>query len=103
MRLFGGRKGKRLIEKAKGHTMDMILVFCAVCLIVYTVINLYMFYQFQQEPSTLTTCVYAALTGECGIMGWIKTTKLKHQQTQEHPEQVNEESPPHDNIDDSVG
>ena len=26
-------------------------------------------------PDTLVTCVFASLAGECGIMGWIKTSK----------------------------
>lgn len=30
-------------------------------------------------PDTLITCVFATLGGECGILGWIKTTKEKKQ------------------------
>ena len=29
-------------------------------------------------PDTLVNCVFAALAGECGIMGWIKTSKEKN-------------------------
>lgn len=30
-------------------------------------------------PDTLCQCVFALLGGECGVMGWIKTTKDKQQ------------------------
>lgn len=29
------------------------------------------------EPSTLITCVFAILGLECGVLGWIKSTKIK--------------------------
>lgn len=29
-------------------------------------------------PDTLVNCVFVALAGECGIMGWIKTSKEKN-------------------------
>ncbi|MFR2116015.1 MAG: hypothetical protein ACLS45_01845 [Subdoligranulum sp.] len=31
-------------------------------------------------PDTLITCVYATLGGECGVMGWIKTTKDRNRE-----------------------
>lgn len=31
-------------------------------------------------PDTLITCVFATLGGECGIMGWIKTTKDRNRE-----------------------
>ena len=29
-------------------------------------------------PDTLCTCVFSVCGGECGVMGWIKTTKDRH-------------------------
>lgn len=86
--LFGNR-GKRLPPKKKIKTMNIILVIVAIILIVYTIVALWMFYMFQQEPTTLTTCIFTALAGECGIMGWIKTAKVKHQQKLEQSEEDN--------------
>ena len=37
-----------------------------------------LFEKYGSVPDTLITCVFAALAGECGIMGWIKTTKEKN-------------------------
>lgn len=36
-------------------------------------------YPFGFIPDTLCQCVFALLGGECGVMGWIKTTKDKQQ------------------------
>lgn len=57
--------GKRTQAKTKGRkkrmgTMDFILLIVFLCL-------------------TVITCVFATLGGECGILGWIKTTKEKKQ------------------------
>ena len=54
--------GKRTQAKAKGRKkrMGTITVYGSV-------------------PDTLITCVFATLGGECGILGWIKTTKEKKQ------------------------
>lgn len=31
-----------------------------------------------KDPDTLCTCVFSVCGGECGVMGWIKTTKDRH-------------------------
>ena len=55
--------------------MDVILVIVGICLVVFTVIMVILFQTYGAIPDTLCTCVFAALGGECGIMGWIKTSK----------------------------
>ena len=55
--------------------MDVILVIVGICLVVFTVVMICTFREYGSVPDTLVTCVFAALGGECGIMGWIKTSK----------------------------
>lgn len=57
--------------------MDIILVVMAVLLVAFTLKMILVFEQTGAIPDTLCTCVFAALGGECGVMGWIKTTKDK--------------------------
>lgn len=64
--------------KKKLGTMDKILVFIAVVLLVFVVIMLWMYYSTGGIPDTLCTCVFAICGGECGVMGWIKTNKERH-------------------------
>lgn len=65
------------MKKKSIGTMNIVLIVVAVLLIVFTISMLAMFYLYQCIPDTLCTCVFAALGGECGIMGWIRTTKDK--------------------------
>lgn len=63
----------------KPKTMDVVLVFIAVALVVFTAVMIGLFKEQGAIPDTLCTCVFAALGGECGAMAWIKTTKEKKQ------------------------
>lgn len=65
-------------QKKEIRTMDLILVIVGLLLISFTVSMILIFRKYGSVPDTLITCVFAALAGECGIMGWIKTTKEKH-------------------------
>ena len=56
-------------------TMDLILVIIGVLTIVFTITMIWLFYTRYAVPDTLITCFFAAVTGECGFMGWIKTSK----------------------------
>lgn len=56
-------------------TMNLILIIMFLCLTSFTITMIWLFTMFGSVPDTLITCVFAALAGECGIMGWIKTTK----------------------------
>ena len=55
--------------------MDVILVIVGLCLAAFTVAMIVLFQIYGAIPDTLCTCVFAALGGECGVMGWIKTSK----------------------------
>lgn len=71
------RNGKRV------GVMDLILVIMAIVLICYTVANLIIFVRIGSEPSTLTTCIFAACTGELGVMGWIKSNKDRQREKED--------------------
>lgn len=61
-------------------TMNVILVIVGVCLLVFTVYMIELYKLYGAVPDTLVTCVFACLGGECGVMGWIKTSKDKRQE-----------------------
>ena len=66
--------------KKKGiKTMDLILVIIGVSLVWFTHRMLTLYETTGGIPDTLCQCVFALLGGECGVMGWIKTTKDKQQ------------------------
>ena len=60
---------------ARFGTMNLILVIIGVTLLVFTVSMIHLFKVYGAIPDTLVTCVFATLGGECGVMGWIKTSK----------------------------
>lgn len=70
---MGNRKEPR--KKKSLGTMDIILIIVFAALIIFTVEMIKEFRLYGSIPDTLCTCVFACLGGECGIMGWIKTTK----------------------------
>ena len=58
----------RLKYKRSPGVMNIVLLIAAI-LLAYGAI-----------PDTLVNCVFLALTGEAGIMGWIKTRKEKYRE-----------------------
>ena len=62
-------------EKRSIKVMNLILVIVGISLLVFTIVMIQIFQMYGSVPDTLVICVYATLGGECGIMGWIKTTK----------------------------
>ena len=66
--------------KRKIGVMDIILIFIAVTLIVFTVVMIRTFWLYGAIPDTLCTCVFAVLGTECGAMAWIKTTKDRYRE-----------------------
>lgn len=63
------------MKKKQIKTMDVILAVIAVFLFLFIVAMVALYYITGAIPDTLCTCVFAACGGECGVMGWIKTTK----------------------------
>ena len=85
-------KGKKNVR-----TMDVILAVIAVFLLLFIVVMVWLYYRTGAIPDTLCTCVFAACGGECGVMGWIKTTKERQRERsfeledREHEEQSKKE------------
>jgi len=63
--------------------MDVILVIMAIFLFLFILAMLCLFCRMGSIPDTLCSCVFAICGGECGVMGWIKTTKEKKRERQE--------------------
>ena len=72
--------GYKKTPKRKIGVMDIILIFIAVTLIVFTVVMIRTFWLYGAIPDTLCTCVFAVLGTECGAMAWIKTTKERYKE-----------------------
>ena len=60
-------------------TLDLVLIVVAILTIIFTVTMIIIFCQYNMIPDTLVTCWFACIGGECGICGWIKTTKERNQ------------------------
>lgn len=58
--------------------MDVILVILAIFLLVFVIAMITIYIRTGGIPDTLCTCVFSVCGGECGVMGWIKTTKDRH-------------------------
>lgn len=70
---------KKIKEKKERRTMDLILIIVGLLLISFTVSMILIFRKYGSVPDTLITCVFTALAGECGVMGIIKTTKIRYE------------------------
>ncbi len=64
--------------KKKAGVMNVALIILLVVTLAFTGMMIYLFMQYQAVPDTLITCFFTAVCGECGILGWIKTSKEKH-------------------------
>lgn len=58
--------------------MDLVLVIIALIVVAFTVTMIIVYVKTGGVPDTLIGCVFAACTGELGVMGWIKNTKEKY-------------------------
>lgn len=61
-------------------TMDIILVIVGIAVLIFTIVMIWLYLITGGIPDTLVTCFFAACTGECGFMGWIKTAKTRRQE-----------------------
>ncbi len=87
-------KSGKTAKKSMG-IMDKILIFEAALLIVYTIADMWLFYQKGSEPTTLTACVFSICGIENGVMGWIKTNKTNNSTTTTTVEPlIDREEPP---------
>lgn len=70
------------LSKKRIGTMDIVLVAIAVFLVAFVAAMIALYCATGGIPDTLCTCVFAACGGECGVMGWIKTTKERQRNRQ---------------------
>lgn len=68
-------------KKPKIGTMDLILILVGVFLLMFTAVMTVVFIACDGIPDTLVTCVFSVCGGECGVMAWIKTAKMKQTKT----------------------
>ena len=66
----------------KGRFMKSIIVMVMLFLFLFTLICLYITYKTSTEPSTLIVSVFAFCGFECGILGRIKTSKQRTNNSQ---------------------
>lgn len=74
--------------------MNLILIIVGAALLIFTVAMIELFKVYGMIPDTLVSCVFAVLGGECGVMGWIKTNKDKHQDRKWQKEDMQGAQPP---------
>lgn len=72
------RRSEQKTRKPVG-TMNVALVIVFITAVVFTAVMIYLFMMVGSIPDTLCTCVFTVLGGECGVLGWIKTTKERNQ------------------------
>lgn len=70
-------------KKPKIGTMDLILLLVGAFLLIFTVAVMVVFVACGSIPDTLVTCVFSVCGGECGVMAWIKTAKMKQAKEKE--------------------
>lgn len=80
MRYEKRRRRKRPSKKKSPGVMNIVLIIVGVSLFAFTIAMIQVFKEYGAVPDTLVTCVFAALGGECGIMGWIKTSKERRRE-----------------------
>lgn len=92
-------KTKKPSQKKSPGVMNIILIIVGASLFVFTITMIQVFKEYGAVPDTLITCVFAALAGECGIMGWIKTSKDRRRERDwevEDRKEAKETEQPHD-------
>ena len=70
----------RLKYKRSPGVMNIVLLIAAILLAWFTVKMIKIYLAYGAIPDTLVNCVFLALTGEAGIIGWIKTRKEKYRE-----------------------
>lgn len=67
------KQKKSLLERV--GVMNVILLVLGAGTVAFTLEMIQIFKMYGAIPDTLVQCFFVAVTGECGFMGWIKTSK----------------------------
>lgn len=74
---------KKLITWFKNtNTANIVLVLIGIATILFVLKMIKLFETQYSIPDTLCTCYFSAVVGECGVLGWIKTSKVRHLERQ---------------------
>lgn len=80
-------------EKNKVSVMDVVLVIIFITTVIFIITMIRIYDEHESIPDTLCTCYFATIGGECGVMGWIKTTKeRKRERRYELEDRLHEEN-----------
>lgn len=79
-------------KKKRISAMDLILVVIFITTIIFIATMIWLFIIHEAIPDTLCTCYFATIGGECGVMGWIKTTKERKRERKYEIEDRNDNS-----------
>lgn len=81
-------------------TMNLVLIAVFLYMILINAQMLQVYRAYGSAPESAWCALIAALLGECGICGWIKTTKEKNRDQQQEKERerggINPNDPPED-------
>lgn len=77
----------------KVHALDVYIIFCFVCIIIYTIVHTIIFYKTGVEATVLDALFYGVFGGEVLLCALLKRLKLK----QEH-ETVMKNKQPEENV-----
>ena len=61
-------------------TSNLVLTLIGILTVIFTIEMIYIFRTQYSIPDTLVTCWFTSVVGECGVLGWIKTSKVRHQE-----------------------
>lgn len=75
-------KEKKTKRKSKYHALDLYIVFCFVCIIIYTIVHTFIFYRLGIEASVLDALFYGVFGGEVLLCALLKRLKLKQEHEQ---------------------
>lgn len=67
-------------------TSNIVLIVVGFLTVIFTIAMIYIYWTHCSIPDTLVTCWFSAFAGECGVLGWIKTAKVKSIERQQQLE-----------------
>lgn len=76
-------KWKKFCKEVKAKTSTICLIVMFVLVFIFTGVCLKLFRETGAEPSTLIVSFFALMTGECGMLALIKTTKTKYKEDEQ--------------------
>lgn len=68
------------MRRKRNKTSKLIITALLVFLLIFTAVCLWLFFTTGEEPAALISAVFVFCGGECGILGWIRTTKEKNKE-----------------------